>query len=384
MSRSAPYRSFVYALLACALLGSAWASAAQAADFWMKGNVRGQIGDGLPVPITFAAAPRGPITGSTTVSQLGADPMTLVIPPAAMKRPAAPFNIGVAQANSIALQVFTSISVEHPKSTATFSAGGRTGPAIVTWCPGSGVVGTGTTPLNNPGCANPPATPTKGVIKYTATSNQFGGSAVAFIPSNTAMTGINAYANVAVRGGGAFVGPPCDAATIVVGTCNIAFANARPNQTGAGGWATTFSSGTVINPGSFSGAVTGNGLVTRLDNSLGAGPSNPNFGGGGPWTTGKVELTANSVFSPVTTEHFILSGSDARVSGVGTLSLVSGATSTRLVTGPNANRGWMNLAIQYPLPRPVPGLSSGAVLMLVGLVAGATLFLVRRAVLAGD
>ena len=401
MSRRAPYRVFVYAVLACAMFGAALASTAQAADFFMKGNVRGQIGDGLPVPITFAPAPDGPITGSGTVSQSGADPMNLKLPASFFARPKAPFSLPVALLNNIAMQVFTSISVLHPAYAATFSQRvtsasvlvqqGRPGPATVTWCPGNGQVMTATNytvTVGNPGCLDPAATGVRGRVKYLATGNQFGGNAPARVPRSPATPSgvIQGYADVVVRTGPSQADLPCDYNMTTTGTCKVAFANAAPNEIGAAGWKITGTTGNQIPSAVFDAIIASNGKVEKLANGTtgGYGPVNTAAGGGGPWTTGKVVITAVSLPDTPPTEVFTLTGSDNRVGGLGTLSLVSGAASNRTVTGPNGNRGWMNLSLVRALPRPVPGLSTGAVLMLVALVAGATLFLVRRAMVAAD
>jgi hypothetical protein len=66
-----------------------------------------------------------------------------------------------------------------------------------------------------------------------------------------------------------------------------------------------------------------------------------------------------------------ITGMDSRVNGVGTISLVSGALSDRLISGPNANRGWLRLTV------PEPGTAIGAVAALATLAA--CHFAVRRA-----
>jgi hypothetical protein len=239
--------------------------------------------------------------------------------------------------------------------------------------------------LGNPGCNDSAATAVKGRIIYTATGNQFGGNASLRIPRSTGGV-LQGYADVVIRTGPTPDVAPCDYNFATFGSCKVAFVNAAPNEIGAGGWQKTSTTGNQIPSAVFDAILLVNGAVVKLANqtTTGFGPVNTAFGGGGPWTTGLVNITALSVLDTPPTEKFTLSGSDNRVGGIGTLSMVSGAVSNRTQTGPNGNRGWMNLAIKNSLPRPVPGLSTGAVLMLVALVAGSTLFLARRAMLATD
>ena len=103
---------------------------------------------------------------------------------------------------------------------------------------------------------------------------------------------------------------------------------------------------------------------------LGAGIGNPATSFGGPWTTGM--LTVNQTGAVGTPQVFILTGSDNRVNGIGTISLVAGGLSDRALTGRTANRGWLNLTIGGD----TPGLSRWSIGVLAMLLAGAG---VRRA-----
>jgi hypothetical protein len=69
-------------------------------------------------------------------------------------------------------------------------------------------------------------------------------------------------------------------------------------------------------------------------------------------------------------EIFFLSGTDMRVAGVGNVSLVSGSLSDRALSGPNANRAWLRLA----MPEPTVAAGAGAALAMLALCHG----LVRR------
>jgi len=89
---------------------------------------------------------------------------------------------------------------------------------------------------------------------------------------------------------------------------------------------------------------------------------------GFPWTTGM--LTISQPAAKGSPEVFTLTGMDSRVGGVGTISLVAGALSDRVTTGPNANRSWA----RYTLPEPGAVLGAAAALAMLGVCHG----LVRR------
>ena len=65
------------------------------------------------------------------------------------------------------------------------------------------------------------------------------------------------------------------------------------------------------------------------------------------------------------------------------ISLVSGAMSDRAVSGPNANRGWMNLCVGAPngidCPQfTVPTMGTHGLVALMGLIALAGGYMLRR------
>ncbi len=332
----------------------------------LGGNGRFQIGDGLPIPATFQAAPNGrllPVTGAV-VSQTGTDPMAIKFPNGAMKSAVVPFVIPVATNNTAVYQVGTSIGITYPTSTMssnTVSAGGRTGASVVRYCPGQSV-----TPTGNPACASGAVAPhasVKGIMIYTATGAQFGG----------AMTGrVFGGADVAIVGGAA---APCAG-------CLVLMALASPNSTGTGGAGNAFngmgtSPGLAPSPGRLTATVTALGLVTAATTTPGnlAGVPNAATTFGGPWTTGMITVTAPLALGAP--EVFTLTGSDARVSGVGSISLVSGGLSNRQVSGPNANRGWLNLSMGNALGA-LPSMSGPGIAALVGLMSLAGGYAMRQ------
>ncbi len=373
MSQRAPLSGLVCVVVACALVGFAWVTTAQAKPYSLSGNARFQIGNGLPLPFGFTpAAPVGKILaipGATAQQTNGADPKKLTIAPSQLTRAQAPGVGPVFLANPKVFQVGTSIGFKVPRVSATFAKSGRTGPSTVTWCPGRPLPTGGPTTGFNPGCPNPVATtlPSTGRMKYTKTLNQFGGTASAKLagPVNLAFAGpVPAPCNIATNAG-----------------CVAAFALVTPasNAVIGGPFGTVVSTpGGAPNPGLFGVNVAANGLIlSATPTGLGPGVANTATSWGGPWTTGKITVEARST-AGAGTELMVLSGSDGRVNGFGTISLVSSGVSMRAGSGPNANRSWLNLTLGLPATF-VPTLSRGAILLLVALVTGATLVMVRRA-----
>ena len=103
----------------------------------LSGNVRFQIGDGLPVPATFTPAPRGRVEAipGAVVTQTGSDPMRLKIPNGAMKEEPIPFVVPIAVNSVNPYQIQTSMGVTFPSHSTvqgSFFAGGRTGATSMT------------------------------------------------------------------------------------------------------------------------------------------------------------------------------------------------------------------------------------------------------------
>ena len=71
------------------------------------------------------------------------------------------------------------------------------------------------------------------------------------------------------------------------------------------------------------------------------------FGDLGPFTTGMLTIIQPLALGGI--QAFTLTGSDNRVSGVGSISLVAGGLSNRFISGPGTARSWSNLTIGAPL-----------------------------------
>lgn len=210
--------------IACVAL---WASTAQATVHSLSGNLRFQIGFGLPVPITPAPVPEGAIVavpGATVMQTTGPNPKRLSLPPGVLTAPGATYLIGVFPADSAVFQLRTALEFRFPQTmtgmggpapAALFSAGGRTGGMTEAYCPGSG-------PVPPFSCASPHVgyaqVGVTGLLRYTATRSQFGGPARA---------GIGGSADAALR----VLGPAPRARRSARGSCGRAWLRRRGAST---------------------------------------------------------------------------------------------------------------------------------------------------------
>jgi hypothetical protein len=262
-------------------------------------------------------------------------------------------------------------------------AGGRTGPATVTWCAGSPAP----TASFNPGClaanetASGGAPLANGLIRYTATRNQFGGPTRGKTVG-TAQVYFNAgqltQGQVPCIGfDGVNVNPAClvaisqaTPATDSVFGGAFGATNTNPadvNPTGV--WIANIQ--TVMTPGgsTLRGAITA--LITPITTMNGVNPTGvpKPFTGqaasswGFPLTTGMLTLSVTANVG-LEDEKFVRTGFDGRNStGSGLVTLVSGTVSNRSLSGSNGNRGWLTLRIPEP---GVLAAGSAALLMLGG------------------
>jgi hypothetical protein len=374
------FMSFKKNLMAVGLvLSFAWATTAQAqtAVYSLSGNSRAQIGAGLPLPITFQPAPNGKVLfgpPAFVFQTAGPDPkaMTFQLNTATPIFGPVTATAFVALFNPRVHQVKTSLIVNGPVGgTAMFSAGGRTGPATLTWCPGQALP----TASFNPACTNATsATAVHGAtqnasLRYQATANQFGGTSQGLIGGG---------ASVVIRAGATLA--PCKAVALggTNASCLGAFSLPVINPTAIGG--APFGAVNITTPAlsknvHFIG-VLANGQVTAVHPALlGTAPKNNVKTYGAPYTTGKVTVRAPLALGGG--ETFYLSGSDNRVDGVGSISLVTGGIGARSISGTNANRGWLNYEVT---PFSVPSISNGGLILLGSIFLAATAWMVRRAV----
>jgi hypothetical protein len=342
-----------------------------------KSSVRFQFGNGLPFPIAALGlgfvAPTGQINASNDARGMvkplsvyngrvtagtGA-PQSLMMAAGQMIWDGPKLIVGLFNANPAVFSVGTKIPITFPSVAATFAAGGRSGAATATYCPGAPFPG-GT--LGSPGCLGPNTTasggPTNypGIFTYTKTAAQFGGAAAGAIRDGaTADVAFNVAELTAL---------PC---TMCVFGQQIVAVNTR-FPTG-NTWAfTQMRTGISNTPGIFIGSVNTSGVVTNVIGPTPAGdafPGQDSTSTGGPWTTGKVSVSAPGLVPP---EVFTITGSDQRTpSGEGFISMVAGSIANRSLSNHGGNRGWMTLEV------PEPGLGLG---LMTGL--GMLTALVRR------
>lgn len=354
-------------------------------SYSLTGNSRGQIGDGLPIPIGFTPAPNGKIPaipGARVTQSSGPDPKQMSFKAHQLKYNDADFNLPVFLFNSAVFQVKTNVSISWPApipsgpngTGMTFMAGGRTGASTVTWCPGQAITPSGNPACTDPGTGAPGLHAIDGFLKYTKTANQFGGP----IRGNAGGT-----ADVGLKGPVPSPPLPCDHAQPAGpggSPCVVAFALATPRPTGEIGGpfktagATTAGAGPPAPGGLRNAKVAANGEVLSVTSpGIGPGLANPATNFGGPYTTGMVTINqSGALASP---EVFVATGSDNRVNGIGTISLVAGGLSDRALSGPNANRAWLNFTVAGD----TPGLSSWGVGLVAVMLGSAGVWRARRA-----
>lgn len=360
--------------LACLLVVIGWAGSAQAVYYSIAGATSGgqaQIGDGLPLPIQKATSTMGgplsmggaigtgmnfppllivPNPTMTLLSQTtGPDPKAMKIPPGVFKTaPAVPTTIGVQLNNPAVFQVKTKIvyTAPGPFGSPVLKAGGRTGLPTTTF-------------IGVPATAN---------VKYTKTTAQFGGVNQAKVAAASPIVVWLVAAAMAPCKSTAFAGP--DAGCIAIKAA--AFPGSKAVNGGPMGVTAMTPGGPPPAPGWFFASAplaTGKIAMSAPTGGLGPGMGGPGLTNmatsfGGPWTTGMISLSQPSAKGAP--EVFVLTGKDTRVGGVGTIQFVTGALSTRTLSGPNANRGWGS----YTLPEPAAVLGAVAALAMLGVCHG--------------
>jgi hypothetical protein len=314
----------------------------------------------------------GPVVA--VVSTTGVAPQSITVPAGQMRHDGPAINVPLLFANPNIWQIVNNFTISAPAATVggvpqtgNLKAGGRTGPPVVTWCPG--YTATLTATGSNPACINPggrasylptiptcgivgpqtpngffpcsgPATPTfiPGKMRYAALKNQFGGPGRGHVGGSFVLA-LRPGAGTVVAYGGPAAPQPVAALGAPFGVYNQ---GVPPPGKGA-----------------YSGVnATPLGVIISVGNKIGPGLQNITTGSfGGPLTTGTVTVSQPLATPP---EVFVLKGTDARTpAGSGTISLVGGSVSTRSITGPNANR----TGVTYVVPEAAAMLSAGAALV---------------------
>jgi hypothetical protein len=283
---------------------------------------------------------------------------------------------------------------------AVLSAGGRSGASIVTNCAGAVIVpgsvpGTWTGGCNGgftPSTGNPTimATGTQAapaLMRYTKTTNQFGGIGSqrqvrrdATSTNNNWLGRIN-FNNQALPYTAAEMAASTTTSMQAPGAARKVYPTLPQNLVEPVAWGAGFGV-RVQRAGATQGdlvsaLLTFNGkpqntstvMITTVEpgqGGLGGGIIQTTTSWGGPLTTGMLTVQLNPTAATPPPETWAVTGSDNRDgSGNGYISLVSGAVAARNVSGPGTARTFLTLAV--PEPAMAAGLVAG-VLALAGLV----------------
>jgi hypothetical protein len=352
----------------------------------LGGQIRGQIGDGLPLPISFAPARTGPFTLNISVfpglppvgvgygqpgqvkptpaaeivqTTVKAEHRKISIPSNAFQYgPAPQGSIGVVVFNAAVFAVQTNLIFDspHPGTTefgntvpglggpAVFSADGRTGAATISFCAGATAFGAPGTNWDDH-CLTPADGTLNGLARFTKTAAQFGGI-------NTSR--VTGTAKVFFNKDGLTVGQlPCAGPA-----CQFQISEGVPPTAAVAGGSF---GGLAVNPafqtptGVYSGSVGFNGTILSIGNAITvAGVGIPFTGQGATsvgfqQTTGILTISVTDVLPGEPVEIFKRTGIDARdAEGNGIIAINTGAMSTRSISKGNANRTWTT----YEIPEP--------------------------------
>jgi hypothetical protein len=365
----------------------------------LGGQIRAQIGDALPIPISIAPARTGPFsleigplsglapvgkgygqpgaikpTPAATIMQtagIGSAPRKLTIPEGAFQYgPVPQVSIGLfVDVGIFAVQTNIVFQSPHPGTTqfgntipglggsATLMAGGRPGPSTVSFCHGA----PGTAGTNFMGaCVTPgDGASINGLVRFTKTANQFGGMS---------RGRINGTAKVFFNKDGRTLGEmPCNGPT-----CQIQISTLSPNTARVDGadFGSLLATAAFQTPtGVYSGSVGFNGTIFSVGNAITVAGAGIPFTGRGalnvgfPLTTGMLTISVTNVLPGAPSEIFKRTGIDARdANGNGIVALNSGTMSIRSISKGNANRTW----VTYEIPEPSAIISASATLF--GLV----------------
>lgn len=370
--------------LACLLGVLGWVGSSSAATYSLGGSSGGQlqIGGGLPLPIqltnptaTGTMFPSLLIPPKPAVTVQGTTTMTmkqeLQIPASVLSKPAAQVTLGVFGQNPTLYAVATNLNYVWPTAPVVLNTTARTGAK--------------TTTFTTPGGSN---------IQYSnASATKFGGPA-RFALNAGPSAGRLPDSSITIFGIGAGLAPPCthDALTPVPfpgpGNENCVAGLAEAEATGLaaiGGPVNTLVATEPEPPlpgvgiGKFGGSIPGpTGTVDFFQFTPAgtmSGFTNMATSRGYPFTTGMLIISAPKAKGG--TEVFTITGSDSRTTmGAGTIQLVAGALSKRVLSGDNANRGWVRL--ELIAGQVVPAMSGGTIALVSGVLLALGAFAMAR------
>jgi len=215
------------------------------------------------------------------------------------------------------------------------------------------------------------------VMKYTEGANAFGGT-MAMMLSNTAVVSIR-------------VATPAPSGPRVLHQLVGALGNPPSPQMGGGGYANARTIQLLDGPLHLNYTIplpctsmfgeqpspAGCGVIGAQGPQIATLPGSQNKDWGMPWITGTVFVKNLGSTGPDSTTTFSIMGSDNRTgAGVGTITMVAGATSQRI---PSSNHfAALEVVTMTFAPTATPALSAPAILALVSLMVLAGGYMVRR------
>jgi len=379
----------------------------------LGGQLRGQLGFGLPLPISIAPAQEGPFAditiqtqpvtpnglpqngrglgqpgqvkanASATIMQTTAmlhtdlSPRQITMAPGQFGYSEPEGSIGVVAFNAAVFAVQTNLIFDspHPGTNATgmavtipggggsriLKAGGRLGLPTVTYCPGA----TGTPGNNfNNSCTVPGDGFLNGLARFTKTKNQFGGVA----PGRTLGTAKVYFNKDSLK----LNQLPCTGCEFQISTVfpgSGAGPIGTPGGFGGSVMNPAFSTPTGVYTGTigFNGTLIGLGApVIKSTTTTSMGATNvifspfvgqPATSVGVPLTTGMLTLSVTDVLTGEPANVFFRTGTDARDNnGNGVVALVAGSMSARSISKGLATRVW----VTYEIPEPSAILAASA------------------------
>lgn len=345
----------------------ATAASADTKLYSMTAAARQFTGSQLEIPVTGSATSTDAV-GQQETSTLGLVQPVLRVWNAQLDRAATastdPLWLG---GPNQAMQLKTSLAIQVPPRgvIVTFFEGGRSGPPTLSFCPGGTDPASGGTVFNGAAPYNPNCTVVasagpggigiaNGIMRYTATANQFGGFGAVAAQGTASLAVMQAQ-------------PTQNPATTNSGFGSVAFAGDIIDISGVGG--------PIDDPGG-TGALDGiaikkllgytpSGIITQVGATLLPIPALAQTAWGGNLTTGQVMVWVTAVQPGAPTQMVTLTGSDTRTAmGVGSITLVGGSISKTTLTGHSRTHNKVTFTIT-PEPTMLLGASSGFFALLV-------------------
>jgi hypothetical protein len=326
------------------LLG--WVGSADARQFSMTGSWAMESSKNFFLPII-----RGPagVSGGGTVTATGSGPATLTVP---VNLFTGSYAFAFPFPQTSVVQLTTQHVFVGPSAPGVFRAGHWTATrpfANFAWCPGATANPACTTPRSTGQGAPPGQGTMHGLVRYTAGTNQYGGTMQMLRGGNGVLSLLLGATGPTVQHN--FLQQPGYLSRNPGGS----YANTRL-ESRPGGPITT---GCVFSAG---------GMITQPGAVVGTGAPTGNLHQGFPWTTGNVYVKVT--IGVAGTSSFSATGSDARTpEGAGNITLQAGGIFQRLIQGRTlGNQDTLRMRMVEPTPSmSAAGVAAGALLMVLAV-----------------